>query len=64
MPAVDTATAPASTVKSENQQSIAVLDELMTKLSVSKNAGESSEAANNIATFINGAIEEQDAPTK
>ena len=55
---------PVETVKSENAKSVKVLDELLSKLTVSKTADESSEAANNIATFIHGAIEEHDAPTK
>ena len=54
----------AANTKSENQQSIKVLDELLSKLSVSKSAAETSEATGNIATFINGPIEEHDAPTK
>lgn len=51
-------------IKSENQKSIKVLDELLSKLTVSKTADETSAAAGNIATFINGEIEEHDAPTK
>lgn len=50
--------------KSENQKSIQVLDELLNKLSISKSADETSAAAGSIATFINGDIEEHDAPTK
>lgn len=50
--------------KSENQKSVQVLDELLNKLSVSKSADETSAAAGSIATFINGDIEEHDAPTK
>lgn len=51
-------------IKSENQKSIKVLDELLSKLTISKTADETSAAAGNIATFINGEIEEHDAPTK
>ena len=67
MPSVDimdTAPTNAATTKSENQKSVKVLDELLNKLTISKTAAESSEAAGNIATFINGDIEEHDAPTK
>lgn len=64
MPAVAEATAPPATVKSENAESIVVLDELLNKLSISKTADESNQAALNLATFINGPIEEKDAPTK
>lgn len=53
-----------SNTKSENQKSIKVLDELLGQLSISKTADETSAAAGNIATFINGPIEEHDAPTK
>ena len=53
-----------TTTKSENVKSVKVLDELLSKLSISKTADESVEAANNVASFINGPIEEQDAPTK
>lgn len=51
-------------VAKENKQSIRVLDELLSKLSVSKSQDETNAAAGNIASFINGDIEEQDAPTK
>lgn len=67
MPSVDIMeTVPSNTVntKSENQKSIQVLDELLNKLSISKSAAETSAAAGSIATFINGDIEEHDAPTK
>ncbi|OBT77366.1 elongation factor EF-3 [Pseudogymnoascus sp. 05NY08] len=53
-----------SNIKKENAQSIKVLDDLMAKLSVSKSQDEVNAVTNNIATFINGPIEEQDAPTK
>lgn len=67
MPSVDIMeSVPSNTVntKSENQKSIQVLDELLAKLSISKSADETSAAAGSIATFINGDIEEHDAPTK
>ena len=64
-PALDVMEQPsASTVKSENTKSVKVLDELISKLTISKTADESVEAANNMASFINGDIEEKDAPTK
>ena len=67
MPSVDineAAPTTAATTKSENQKSTQVLDELLQKLTISKTADETSAAAGNIATFINGDIEEHDAPTK
>ncbi|KAL9117462.1 MAG: hypothetical protein Q9187_006002, partial [Circinaria calcarea] len=66
MPSVDVMNSVQPTeanIKSENQKSIKVLDELLSKLTVSKTADETSAAAGNIATFINGEIEEHDAPT-
>lgn len=67
MPSVDIMdSVPSNAVntKSENQKSVQVLDELLNKLSISKSAAETSAAAGSIATFINGDIEEHDAPTK
>jgi len=67
MPSIDvmeSAPSNAATTKSENQNSVQVLDELLNKLTISKTADETSAAAGNIATFINGDIEEHDAPTK
>lgn len=67
MPSADimeSAPSTAATTKSENQKSVKVLDELLAKLTISKTADETSAAAGNIATFINGEIEEHDAPTK
>ncbi|MCJ1292913.1 translational elongation factor EF-1 alpha [Xylographa carneopallida] len=61
---MDSVPSNAANTKHENQQSIKVLDELLSKLSISKTADETSAAAGNIATFINGPIEEHDAPTK
>jgi len=66
-PAADIMESVASTpsnTKSENQKSVKVLDELLGQLSISKTADETNAAAANIATFINGPIEEHDAPTK
>ena len=60
--AIDTAS-PAA-IKSENQKSIKVLEELLSKLSVSKQQDEINQASLELASFINGDIEEGDAPTK
>jgi len=49
---------------SENKQSIKVLDQLMQKLNISKEQDEINGASQEIAVFINGDIEEEDAPTK
>jgi elongation factor 3 len=61
---MDSVPSNAANTKAENLKSIKVLDELLNKLTISKSADETSAAAGNIATFINGPIEEHDAPTK
>lgn len=48
----------------ENAQSLKVLDELFQKLTVSKESADIKESANQLASFINGRIEDQDVPTK
>lgn len=48
----------------ENATSIKVLDDLMAKLNVSKTQDETNAAATNLAGFINGPIEEKEAPVK
>ncbi|KAF2456223.1 ABC transporter domain-containing protein [Lineolata rhizophorae] len=65
-PGVDMAP-PASSAgasKSENAKSLKVLEELVSKLSISKAQDEINSVSHDLATFINGDIEEQDAPTK
>ncbi|KAI9739323.1 MAG: translational elongation factor EF-1 alpha [Cirrosporium novae-zelandiae] len=67
MPAIETmnsAVNTAAAAKKENAQSTKVLDEMLSKLTLSKSADEVNEATNNIATFINGPIEQNDAPTQ
>ena len=54
----------AADVKSENAKSIKILEELFGKLNISKAQDEINAAAADIASFINGDIEEKDAPTK
>lgn len=48
----------------ENKNSVKVLEELMSKLTVSKAQEDINAASKNLATFINGAIEEKDVPTQ
>jgi elongation factor 3 len=64
-PAVDmqAAQSPAA-AKSENKKSLKVLEELFSKLTVSRAQDEINAASLDLATFINGDIEEADAPTK
>jgi elongation factor 3 len=64
MPSVAAANNTANMATKENKQSIKVLDDLMAKLNISKSQDEINASAANIATFINGPIEEADAPTK
>lgn len=53
-----------SQIKSENSKSVKVLEELLSKLTVSKSQDEINASSNDLASFINGDIEEQMAPTK
>lgn len=48
----------------ENSKSVAVLDELFSKLKVAESAEERTQAATSVSHFINGAIEEHDVPVK
>ncbi|KAF7903361.1 uncharacterized protein EAF01_006410 [Botrytis porri] len=65
MPSIETPSNPTTTGKmAENKNSIKVLDDLMSKLSVSKEQTDINAATHNLAIFINGNIEENDAPTK
>ncbi|KAL1896687.1 translational elongation factor EF-1 alpha [Ceratocystis pirilliformis] len=43
---------------------VKVLDELMKKLTISKEASDIKEASSSLASFLNGHIEDQDVPTK
>lgn len=49
---------------SENAQSVKVLDELFQKLTVSKEQDEIKQSSSELASFINGRIEDQAVPTK
>ncbi|KAJ8128623.1 hypothetical protein O1611_g5010 [Lasiodiplodia mahajangana] len=51
-------------MSSENAKSIKVLDDLMAKLTISKDAAAIKDASAALASFINGQIEDQEAPTK
>ena len=48
----------------ENKGSVKVLDELMAQLNISKEQDQINAATHNLAVFINGDIETNDAPTK
>lgn len=63
--AVDTMdTVSAAAVKSENQKSMKVIEELLSKLTVSKAQEDINAASLDLASFINGEIVEGDAPTR
>jgi len=62
--ATDAAPHNAKTIKSENSKSLKVLEELLGKLNISKAQDEINASALDIATFINGDIEEGDAPIR
>jgi elongation factor 3 len=63
-PAVDMASATPAQIKSENKGSIKVIEELLQKLSVSKEQADINSTSIDLANFVNGDIEEADAPTK
>lgn len=48
----------------ENAQSIKVLDELLSKLNISKDAAEIKGSSLELASFINGPIQDFDVPIK
>jgi len=54
----------AAEVKSENKKALKVLEDLLSKLTVSKTQDQINASSLDLATFINGDIEEGDAPTK
>jgi elongation factor 3 len=57
---------PAATATqiSENAKSVQVLDELMQKLTISKEGDAIKESTTALASFINGRIEDLEVPTK
>ncbi|KAI9671670.1 MAG: translational elongation factor EF-1 alpha [Alyxoria varia] len=62
-PALDVDQHTTGQVQLENAKSIKVLEELLGKLTVSKSQDEINESSNDLASFINGDIEEEMAPT-
>jgi elongation factor 3 len=61
-PAIDTQ--KASAAQAENQKSIKIVEELLAKLSVSQSQDEINATAHDLASFVNGEIEQGDVPTK
>lgn len=64
MPAVDVAPSTPAMSGKEGTKSVAVLEELVKSLSLTKTADEAKAAATNIATLLNGPVEEQVLPAK
>ena len=64
MPAVDIMESVPVISGKEAAKSVAVLEELIKSLSVSKSAGETKVAANNIAPLLSGPTDEQALPLK
>lgn len=63
MPAVDVASVPAVSGK-ETANSVAVVESLIQNLSISKTPAEANTHANNLASLLNGPIEEKTVPLK
>lgn len=64
MPAADTMASVPEVSSKETKQTITTLESLLQTLSISKTQDEANAAANNIATLLNGPIEEQAVPQK
>jgi len=64
MPAVDAMDSVPVTSSKETKQTIGTLEELLKTLSISKTQDEANQASTNIATLLNGPIEEQAVPQK
>jgi elongation factor 3 len=59
-----TSSSSASAQKSENSKSVKAVEELLSKLSISKSQDEISSVSLNLAILVNGDIEDADAPTQ
>lgn len=64
MPAIDVMASTPAAAQKETTKSVGVLEELIKTLSVSKGQDEANAAAGNIATLLNGPIEERTIPAK
>lgn len=64
MPSVDTMDSVPAVSSKETKQTLQTLEELLNALSISKSADEANAAALNLATLLNGPIEEQAVPQK
>jgi len=64
MPSVAVAESAPAPMAKEAAKSVVILEELIKKLTISKEQEEANAAANNIATLLNGPIEEKTMPAK
>lgn len=64
MPAAEVMSSVPATSGKEAAKSVAVLEDLMKTLTVSKTKDETNAAANNIASLLNGPTDDQILPTK
>jgi hypothetical protein len=64
MPAIDVMASTPAAAQKETTKSVGVLEELIKTLSVSKGQDEANAAAGNLATLLNGPIEERTIPAK
>jgi len=64
MPAADTMDSVPAVSSKETKQTLNTLEELLKALSISKTADEANAAAGNVASLLNGPIEEQAVPQK
>lgn len=55
---------PSAQIKSENAKAVKVLEELLQKLTISKEQSDINDASLNLSNYVNGDIEEQAAPTQ
>jgi len=64
MPAATDSATNTTMAAKENKTSLKVLDDLMAKLTISKEQDAINDATRNLAIFVNGDIETKDAPVK
>jgi elongation factor 3 len=48
----------------ENKESVKILEQMLTNMSIATTADTVNKASLNLASFINGPIEDKDAPTQ
>jgi len=53
-----------SAIAAENKESVKILEQMLTNLSIATSADTVNKASLSLASFINGPIEDKDAPTQ